>query len=140
MLVAGRVGHRHQRLHATLLDGVGSADLPVHATAFKVFQRLVERLLRGQLPAAGQVARRIALDDQHAERALVHLHVQAAAGCWLYLHAEHIFGVALPLAEVLDLRDEVAQAAYVDHAGVPPGSNRCLGNIVQSAVAGLIVR
>ncbi|MNP24180.1 hypothetical protein D3C76_1169260 [compost metagenome] len=127
MRVAGRVGQRHQSLHTTLLDGFGAAGLPGHAAAVQVLQGLVERLLVGQLPTTGQIARRVALDHQHAVGPLVHLHVQAAAGCRLYLHAEHILGVALPLAKVLDLRDEIAQTTYVDHAHVPPGSRGCLG-------------
>ncbi|MNO74124.1 hypothetical protein D3C76_651100 [compost metagenome] len=140
MAVARRVEHRHQRLHPTLLDHLRAAFFPGHAAAVQVVQGLVERLLGTQLPTAGHIARRVAFDDQHAERTLVHLHVEAAAGSRLYLHAEDILGMALPLAEVLDLRDEVAQTTNVDHAGVPPGSSRCLGNIVQSAGAALIVR
>ncbi|MNT78129.1 hypothetical protein D3C72_2173370 [compost metagenome] len=76
-------------------------------------------LLAGQLPARCQVARRIALDHQHAERTFVHLHVQAAARRGAGGHAQHVLGVALPVAEIADLGNEITQSTDVDHAPAP---------------------
>ncbi|MCY1182841.1 hypothetical protein D9M71_517450 [compost metagenome] len=116
MDVARRVADLDQRLHAALLDLGGRARLPFDAGSAQVLKCGLKCRLVGQLPAGSQITRLAAFDDQHAKRALVHFHVQATARRWLYLHAQHVFGVTLPMAEVFDLRDEIAQTANVDHA------------------------
>jgi 5-carboxymethyl-2-hydroxymuconate isomerase len=49
------------------------------------------------------------LDDQHAERAFIHLQIEAAAGRRAGHHAQHIFSVLTPGIQVFDLSDEIAQ-------------------------------
>ncbi|MNO66963.1 hypothetical protein D3C76_577630 [compost metagenome] len=116
MAVARRVGHLDQRLDAALLDLGGAAWLPFDTGSAQVLEGGLEGRLVGQLPARGQVTRLAAFDDQHAKRTLVHFHVQATARRRVHLHAQHVFGVTLPMTEVFDLRDEIAQTANVDHA------------------------
>ncbi|MNH18543.1 hypothetical protein D3C79_782480 [compost metagenome] len=114
--VAGGVQHTDQCLNATLLDLGGSACFPAHAVLLQGLQGGVERALAGQLPARGQVARVGTFDDEHAKRPLVHLHVQSATGRGQYHHAQYVFGITLPLTEVFDLSDEVAQPPNIHHA------------------------
>ncbi|MNN49864.1 hypothetical protein D3C81_1644150 [compost metagenome] len=114
--VAGGVQDTDQCLYATLLDLGGSACLPAHTVLFQCLQCGVECPLAGQFPARGQVACLGAFDDEHAKRPLVHLHIQSATGRGHHHHAQHVFGITLPLTEVFDLSDEVAQPPDIHHA------------------------
>jgi len=121
MTVARRVGDLDQRLYTALLDLDRRARLPFDAGGAQVLECRLEGRLVGQLPSGSQITRLAPFDDQHTKRTLVHLHVQATTWGRLHLHAQHVFGVTLPMTEVFDLRDEIAQTANVDHALVLVG-------------------
>ncbi|MNY23147.1 hypothetical protein D3C86_1567980 [compost metagenome] len=139
MVVARRVGEFDQRLNAALLDLGARAWLPFDTGGGQMLKCGLERRFAGQLPAGSQVPRLAAFDDQHAERTFVHFYVQATARRRTYLHAQHVLGIPLPVTEVFDLGDEIAQTANVDHAWVPRWLIRCMASIVQSVGACFIV-
>ena len=118
MAIARRVVDLDQRLHPALIDLVSVARLPLDARRIQMLDRSEKGRFAGQFPAGRQVTRLAAFDNQHAKGPLIHLHVQTTARRRQHLHAQHVLGVTLPMAEIFDLRDEIAQTANVDHAWV----------------------
>ena len=119
MAVAGRIDDESQLLHATLVDLLSAAQGEGHAFLFQHLQGMLEGGRAGQLPARGKIAALATLDDQHAKRTLVHLHIETTLWGVADRHAEHVFSITLPVAQIGDLSDEVTQSTDLDHVPAP---------------------